>query len=364
MTETKQIIKQLRKKKQKKKAYTDSDFLSSGSTLLNLAASGRPDGLFLKGRYFFFVGDSTSGKTFLCLTCFAEAARNPHFDKYRLIYDNNEDGALMDMAHFFGSKAAARIEPPFIKNKQARHSTTVEEFYANLDDALIEAETNKRPFIYVLDSENGLSSDYEVEKFHEKKEATRKGKDAAGSYGDGKAKKHSECLRQVISKLQRTQSILIIIGQTRDSLGFGFEKSTYSGGRALKFYAAVQLWSSVKNKITKTVKGKKRQIGVLCEVKLKKNRITGKDRVAEIPIYHSIGVDDVGSCVDYLVSEKRWKKTKTGIIASDFDFEGKQEALIRHIEENGLENELKDLVWDVWNEIEDACTVRRKRRYD
>ena len=73
------------------------DLLSTGSTLLNLACSENPFGGFLKGKYYLLVGDSDSGKTFLSMSCFAEAMIQKPFKNYRLIYDYVEDGMLMHM---------------------------------------------------------------------------------------------------------------------------------------------------------------------------------------------------------------------------------------------------------------------------
>ena len=47
-----------------------------------------------------------------------------------------------------------------------------------------------------------------------------------------------------------------------------------------------------------------------------------------------------------------------------FDFTGKKEKLIRYIEDNSLEKDLKEIVNDVWNEIEAACKVKRKNKYE
>ena len=108
------------------------DLLGSGSTLLNLACTNKPYGAFQKGKYYLFVGDSQSGKTFLALTCMAEASISKHFKDYRIIYDNVEDGALMDIRRFFGDAVAERLEAP----SAAGCSKTVEEFYYNVDDAI------------------------------------------------------------------------------------------------------------------------------------------------------------------------------------------------------------------------------------
>ena len=75
---TKQYKKAILKKKKVVK-LTAKDFVSTGSTLLNLACTGFPDRGFAKGYYYFIVGDSESGKTWLALTCLAEASINKNF---------------------------------------------------------------------------------------------------------------------------------------------------------------------------------------------------------------------------------------------------------------------------------------------
>lgn len=358
-------IKKAMRRKRRRKEKKRTDVLSTGCTLLNLACSGNAQGGFVKGKYFYFVGDSSSGKTWLSLTCFAEAALNPNFKNYRLIYDNGEDGALMDFAHYFGQKMADRLEPPAVDEEDAPiYSETAEDFYYNVDDAIQVAKEEDRPFIYVLDSENSLTSGAEQDKFDESKKARRAGKDTAGSYGDGKAKIHSSHLRKLMRPLSDTGSILIIISQTRDNLGIGFEKKTRSGGRALRFYACLEMWTSVIKKLKKTVAGKQRQIGIIARVKTKKNRLTGKEREIDIPIYHSMGIDDVGCNVDWLVDEKHWPKRGNTIQASEFEFKGTRNKLIAYVEENNLETELQNVVQGVWDKIEAACSVERKRRYE
>ena len=353
----KDIKKKLKKKKTKK--LTSADFLSTGSTLLNLACTGKPYRGFTKGKYYFIVGDSSSGKTFLTLTCLAEAGINKNFEDYRFIYDNSEDGALMDIKKFFGNAVHKRMEAPSYEKRTEVYSSTIEDFYYNVDDAI----KKEKPFIYILDSMDSLSSKAEQEKFEKTKKADRKGNKTAGSFGDGKARKNSMNLRRLLTSLKKSGSILIIISQTRDNLGFGFEKKARSGGHALRFYATLEIWSSISKRITKDVKGKKRQIGIKCQCRIKKNRITGKDKTIEIPIYPSFGFDDVGSCVDYLVDEEHWKQRGKSIIADEFNFKGSNKKLIKYIEDEGMEKDLISIVADVWDEIEEACSVKRKKRY-
>ena len=357
---SKEMKKQLLSKRKKENLKT-AEYLSTGSTLLNLAITGKPNKGFAVGRYYFLVGDSTSGKTFLSLTCLAEAAKNKLFKNHRFIFDNSEDGAMMDIKKFFGKRVYKRIQPPnILHSNRPNCSTSIEEFYYNVDDAI----KANRPFIYILDSMDSLSSAAEQEKFDETKKAARIGKKVAGSYGDGKAKKNSTNLRRLLGPLKNSKSILIVISQTRDNLGFGFETKTRSGGNALRFYSTVEMWSSIKGRIKKTIKGKKRQLGILCKIKIKKNRITGREREVIIPIYHSIGIDDIGSCINFLTEEKHWPEKGSVVKASEFEFKGRKEKLIQLIEKNEWEMDLRDIVGDIWNEIEEACRIKRKPRYE
>ncbi|RLF30292.1 MAG: hypothetical protein DRN14_00100 [Thermoplasmata archaeon] len=360
-----QISAAAEKKSGGKKAMEVSrrNLLSSGSTLLNLACSNNPFGAFLKGKYYFLVGDSTSGKTFLAMTCFAEALISSQFKNYRLIYDNVEDGCLLDLEKLFNAEVRDRVEPPEMGEDGPVYSYLVEEFYYHVDDAIERAKKDGRPFVYVLDSMDSLTSESETDKFEQHKDAHRKGKDTPGSYGDGKAKRNSEGLRKVLKGLRDTGSILIIISQTRDNIGFGFEKKTRSGGHALKFYATVEIWSSLAGAIKKTVKGRDRQIGIHVKLKVKKNRITGESHEVQTDIYPSYGIDDIGSCIDYLVAEKWWMKKKSLIEAPEFEVTLTRQKLIAHIEENGLSRKLQRVVGECWNDVREACDIHRQGRY-
>jgi RecA/RadA recombinase len=339
--------------------------LKTGSTLLDLACSGREEGGFFRGHFYYVVGDSASGKTFLSMTCLAEATMNKSFKDYRLILDDVEGGMLMDVGKFFGPRLAARLEPPSKdEDGQPAYSVFVEDFYANIADAFEEG----KPFIYVLDSMDALTSRYDEQKFDEATKAYRKGEKPKGDYGDGKAKLNSRNLRRVIGRLRDTGSILIIVSQTRDNINAGlFEpRKTRSGGHALTFYATLELWSSIGSRIEAQIRGRKRTVGVMAKVRIRKNRLSGRDRTVVIPIYHSCGFDDVGGCVDYLLSEGVWKKNKSGVIKAvglGPAIELHREKLVRELEKRELEADLKGLVVSTWKEVESACEIRRKSRY-
>src|SRR5690606_4977702 len=97
--------------------------------------------------------------------------------------------------------------------------------------------------------------------------------------------------------------------------------------------------------------------------KIKKNHLNGKKRTVEIPIYHSTGIDDIGSCIDYLIEWKHWTKAGAKINAPEFAFRGTKEGLIREIEDADAEPQLRKIVQQVWSEVEEKSKVRRKKRY-
>lgn len=337
-----------------------SDLLSTGSTLLNLALTGRPEGGYVKGKYFFLVGDSRSGKTFLSMTCMAEAAKNPEFKDYELVYDNVEDGMLMEVAKFFGRSTAKRLRPPRKdKHGDPVFSSTIEDFYYHVDDLVHKG----KPFIYVLDSMDALTSADEEKKFEEQKEAARRGKKVVGSYGDGKAKKNSAGLRKLLRGLRKTGSILIIVSQTRDALNAMFgETKTRSGGRALRFYATAEFWSSVVGSVKKTVRGKSRKVGSYVKVQFKKNRLTGREDTVTLAFYPSVGLDDVGSCVDFLVEEGFWKAMNGVIKAEGIGIEGHRDKVIERCEERWTD--FLELVEGEWQALAEEQAIRRKTRYE
>jgi RecA/RadA recombinase len=354
--------------------------VSTGCTVLNLACTDTPDAALLKGGYYLLVGDSAAGKTWLCHTTLAEANLNPDFDKYDFIVDDVEGGAQMDTEFFFGKETAKRIEAPdYTKGGEPIYSDTVESFYYHVNKLI----KRGKPFIYMLDSENALTSEASLKKFGERNKAVEEEGEAKGSYGDAKAKYHSEHLRILVSQIRDMGSILVIVSQTRDNLGFGFEKKTRSGGRALKFYAHLEMWTAIVGKIEKRVRGKARVTGNLIEIVVKKNRFTGKvgkDRAALVPILTSYGIDDVGANVDFLIEEKEWRpmdkkdkgrreeaKKREGpriYDAADLMFEGTRDEIVEYIEQEQLEAKVRKLVAKVWNEIEEECVPERKRRYE
>jgi recombination protein RecA len=316
--------------------------IPTASTMLNLALSDDPHGGFLLGTINNIIGDSAGGKTALMWAIFAEAVYNQRFEKYDLVYDEPESSLEFDIDRLFGEAVGKRVKTDVT-------SESVEGFH---DNVLARAE-GKVPFIYGLDSLDSICTEEEIDRDVRK-----------GSYQMMKPKLIGEILRKIVQKVKGSDSTVFIISQTRDAIGVMFgDKKTRSGGKALKFFSSHELWMAVKGHI----KRKERDVGVLVRVKVGKNKLTGKLRIVEFPIYYDYGIDDTASCINFLLEEGRWsKKPKVGTINTKGDFDAedlKEEELITYIEENDLKEKLVEVTAELWNEIEHSISTKRIPKY-
>jgi len=330
----------------------DPDWLiPTGSSLLNCACSDYSHGGYGVGKLVNLIGDSSSGKSLLALTCFAETYMFTKWNDYRLIYDDVEAALEFNVNYLFGVDIGQRIETDII-------SDTVQDFYANI----LKTIHDGRPFIYILDSLDALTSIEEQDRAMKiaglKKQSPREKQ--TGSYKTEKPKLVSEILRVIKREIKSKEALVIVVSQTRDNLGFGFSTKTRSGGRALKFYCTHEMWLSIKE----TFKKRKIEIGVGSNVKVSKNKLTGKRRDVDIPIYNDYGVDDISANVDFLVDEGYWEKEKETILATDFKIKGSKATIIKWIEDKRLQYEVQKMVGEQWNVIEEDLRLNRKRRYE
>lgn len=340
--------------------------VGTGCDVLNMHLTGTTAGGYRAGKYYAIVGDSSAGKTWLCFSAFAEAKHNPATSHYRLIYDPVEDGADFDVERYFGSRVAESIETP--TGEPDGCSFTAEDFGDNLLRAMKTAESTGVPFIYALDSLDALTSADDELKADEQRKAREKGTKATGSYGMSKAKRMKSILRHATSSdgLRKSGSILIILCQTIDNVGFGFETKDRAGGNAVTFFATADMWLSIRKTLKEKVKGKDRPVGIETQVVIKKNRITGKKHEKTgLVIYHTVGIDNTGTSIDYLIDEGYWKKSGNGVMPTGVADESMgREALIQFIEENDLEGKLRLAVKRCYRQIAEAMVVVRKKRYN
>lgn len=343
-------------KKKEQEVETKGGFIPTGSTLLNLALSDKVDGGYPFGKIINLIGDSSAGKSMLALTMLAELCRDSRFDNYELIYDDTEVALEFDIPKLFGIRVDKRI-------KRDVNSRTIQQWYGNHLKMIVD----NIPFIYVTDSFDGLTSEEEQKRGDEIVKKVLKGEteDIKGSYKSEKAKWASEAFRNFAEGVEKINSLSLIISQTRDNLNVTYgSKKTKSGGRALEFWSSHEIWLSKEGSI-KANSSKTHTIGQDIIAKIKKNKITGKLREIYFPIYYDYGVDDIASCINFLVDNKHWTKKGGGyIIATELNQELRVDDLISLIEETNQESVLKEVTGKVWNEIEESIKLNRKPKYD
>ena len=295
--------------------------------------------------HLFWSNGFISHNTLFALTIFAECSLLSKFDNFRFIYDDVEAANEFDIAYLFGNNVNKRIE-------QDKRSKTIEEF----NDTLARLLSEEKPFIYVLDSFDGLTSEAAMEKDESNRKAREKGNKISGSYGDGKPKKASEMFSQRVQQLYDHGSFLLIVSQTRANIGFGsmFTPKTRSGGKALKFYSCHEVWLACQKKETYSTNVK---------AKITKNKLTGRHGEAEFPILFDYGVDNITSCIKFLLAEKVWSGTTRTINSKGFAKQLSLSLLIKHIEENDLENDLFLLCQKTYDQIIEKLKPNRKRKY-
>lgn len=331
-------------------------YLPTGSTLLNLACANDINGGYIPGSVVNVIGDSASGKTLLCLTALAELCHDDRLKDYIPIYDDVEAALAFNMEHMFGKELVGRLRPPAYHTKNPDALTdTIQQFMFNV----LEWVEHGKPFIYILDSFDALTSDEEISKIDEELEADRDDKEVSGSYDLTKPKQASRMFRRVVRDMKRTKSVVVIVSQTRDNITARFNKVTRSGGRALRFYSSHEIWLANMGDL----KSHDLVIGNNVRAKIDKNKATGRRREVEFTTYYSYGVDDIGAMIDFLVACAWWSKEKQSIVASEFDLKCSKAKLISHVEENGLEQDLRDITGEAWLRREEVVELSRKGKY-
>lgn len=192
---------------------------------------------------------------------------------------------------------------------------TVEDLFKFLFDRL---EKDSGGGLTIIDSLDALSTEDEMS-----------GEEIQGGYmGARKAAKMSELFRRLNAKLSKGGHTIVIISQTRENIGVVFgRKWRRAGGKALDFYASQRVVLSPRGKLTKTISGIKRIIGVMTTVLIDKNKVGLAYRSADIPILFDQGIDDERACQNWL-------------------------STIKHkVPESELKN-IKQVTVDAWNQLE------------
>lgn len=361
MPRTESLPEQFKRKVTSKKAtIKDVDYIPFPTTLLNLCCTDCADKGFPIGSIVNIIGDSSTGKSIMSLGIFAEMSQYKKFKNHRFLYDDIEYGNFFDLDRMFGTNCMKRIEPA-TGNPEEPGSETIQHFYVNLKKAF----DRKKPFLYILDSYDSLASLEDQRLAKELVKAIRKGEPPPGSYESEKVRLLNRILRDIRDDLQQHNSALVVISQVRENLDGGLFSKKYrrAGGKALKHYCNLEIWLAN----LKSIVEKKRVIGHYVKAKVDKNRITGKVRDCTFPVYYDYGIDDIGSCVEFMLNENAWRK-KDGHIYVNGDLKSSTglkdiDSIIQLVEDTDQEKQLRKIVQEVWEEIEEEVLLNRKPRY-
>jgi len=330
------------------------DLLPTGSTLLNLACADSPFGGYSMGSVVNLVSDSDVGKSILAMTTLAEIASKKAYDHYRLIYVAVEP-LNFDVSILFRS---------LVGRTEVMVFETIEELYV----AFMKWMSERRALVIVVDSYDALSVKEEIKKGEaaSKRKAGPTKEDNMAGYESAKKTKHLKTLlRFAKTDLPKSKSLMIIISQVIMNMEQGLFKQKYviTGGQPIKHFPLHRIW--LKPEVPIEVKGCR--IGRIVRAEVFKNHLTGKHRDVTFPIYEQIGVDDITSCVTFLIEQKSWKEKtvdkKSGINCPEINFWGSTKEIVKHIENKNLYQELYRAVTKVWLEREQELKLDRKPRF-
>lgn len=332
-----------------------TQYINSGSTMLNLALTGNVHEGWPLGRMSNIIGDKSTGKTLLAIEAATLFLKHPPKGiKPKVTYAEAESAFDKAYAESLGMPTDLVSFP-----EGDERIDTVEKLYFLLEKLCKEAKPGEGHLV-IMDSMDSLSSDAEMDREIDK-----------ANYGDGKAKKMGELFRRLVRPMEEANVHLMCISQIRENIGAGpfAPKFKRSGGKSLDFYATHILWlaevGKLKNKKTETV------YGIDCQVKVTKNKVSKPFRNVEFPILFAYGTDNISSMVEFLVNKILPKGLGIEKVAGGYylnpigDDKLYQEDFIQLVESTpALYKELVKRCQICWDWIEEQSAVQRKPKTD
>ena len=261
------------------------DFVSTGSTMLDLAISNKPNGGIAVGRITEINGLESSGKSLLGAHILAETQKKGGV----AVYIDTETSVSQEFMDVIGIDMSKMLY---------LHLETVEDIFEAIEEIVTKVrESDKDRLVTILvDSLAGATTKVELEADFDK-----------DGWATAKAIIISKAMRKVTQMIARQQVALVFTNQLRQKLGVMFgDPWTTSGGKALPFHSSTRV--RFKN-IGQIKDGSKNTIGIKIKGQVIKNRLGPPMRTAEFPLYFDTGIDDYGS---WLTVMKEHKIVKVG----------------------------------------------------
>ena len=246
-------------------------FVSSGSSILDLAIANKPNGGFAVGRITEINGLESSGKSLVGAHILAETQKKGGV----AVYIDTETSVSEDFLEVIGLDISKMLY---------LHLETVEDIFEAIEEIVIKVRESDRDRLVsiLVDSLAGASTKVEMEADFEKE-----------GWATGKAIIISKAMRKITQMIGRQKIALVFTNQLRQKLGVMFgDPWTTSGGKALPFHASTRIRLKNKGQIKDS---KKNVIGMTILAQVIKNRLGPPLRKAEFPLYFESGIDDEGS---------------------------------------------------------------------
>ena len=256
------------------------EFVSTGSTMLDLAISNRPNGGIAVGRITELNGLESSGKSLIGAHLLKETQKKGGV----AVYIDTETAVSEDFLEVIGVD---------INNMLYLHLETVEDIFEAIEEIVTKVrESDKNRLVTILvDSLAAATTKVELDADFDK-----------DGWATSKAIVISKAMRKITQMIGRQRIALVFTNQLRVKLGAMFgDPYTTSGGKALPFHASTRIRLKNKGQIKDT---KKNVIGMTILAQVIKNRLGPPLRKAEFPLYFESGVDDEGSWLHVLKEHK------------------------------------------------------------
>jgi len=253
-----------------------SDWISTGSSILDLAISNRPHGGLPVGKMIEFNGLEGTGKSLLSAHVVADTQKKGGI---AVVIDTENSAA----PEFWKSLGVDLSKLLYVQCE------TVEDIFEKMEQMIgIVRKSNKdRILTIIVDSVAAASTKVELESDH--------GKDG---YATGKSIIISKAMRKITTMIGRQKVLTVFTNQLRQNLNamaFG-DKYVVSGGKSLAYHCSVRV------RLNNTGKLKKGEevIGNECKALVVKNRMGPPQRQASFDIYFDSGIADYGSWIKVL----------------------------------------------------------------
>ena len=303
------------------------EFISTGSSVLDLAIANRPNGGVAVGRITEINGLESSGKSLIGTHILAETQKRGGV----AVYIDTETSVSREWLETIGVDVSKLLY---------LHVETVEDIFECIESIIVKIrESDRERLVSILvDSLAGASTKVEMEADFEK-----------DGWATSKAIIVSKAMRKITQMIGRERIALVFTNQLRQKLGVMFgDPWTTSGGKALPFHASTRI--RLKNMGQIKVGAKNDVIGMKCRAQIIKNRLGPPLRHADFNLYFDSGIDDMGSWLTVLKDHKLLKIAGAWYTleykGKDIKFQSKD--FEKKLEENdGLKEYLYDKICDV-----------------